>query len=278
VVHRCLPGGQRARIYCNPKDNIAKQLAMFADYGGGRFFDCADSFGEDLEHTYGIVLPQYADYPGGWITEAKISVLKGEDGKWQLLKAMAKAGNILTYVGLEDIFRKFTSKQVPITDAEEFIRVCRDEGIIPAGALILVGAPDAQKEDISRTIKWICANKIDVQFSLISALESSALWSKAAKAGTLIDICPENTDGAWSQVDHPNMSAKFLLDSLEKCYRECYSLPEIFSRLRARGFSRYSIIAALAGVGVHISAKTWFKDHNYYYWLDHRILPNPSHL
>ena len=174
--------------------------------------------------------------------------------------------------------RKFTSKQVSVSDAEQFVRVARGEGIIPAGALILGGAPDAQKEDIKRTIDWIKKNKVDPQFSLISALESSVLWSEAVRNRTLIDVNPEHTDGAWPQVLHPHMSPEFLIKSLERCYRECYSLPEIFSRLRARGFSRNSIIAALAGLGVHVSAKWWFREHDYNHWLNHKIDPNPSHL
>lgn len=280
VVHRCLPEGKRGRIYCVPKEVIAKQLEVFAACGGGLFFDGADSFGEDADHTFETVLPLYAEYAHPqrkWMTEAKISTLKGEDGNWQLLKAMAKAGNIMTYAGFEDLFNKFTSKQVGLSDIEEFIKVCRGEGIMPVGSLILDGAPTAFKDDIRRTIDWICHHKVDVQFSLSSALESSVLWSEAVRNRALIDVNPEHTDGAWPQVLHPNMSPEFLIKSLAQCYKECYSLSEIFSRLCTRGFSCNSILAALAGVGVHVSAKSWFKHHNYLYWLSHKIDPNSSH-
>lgn len=278
VVHRCLPGGKRCRIYCVPAEVIDKELEMFIDYGGGWFFDGADSFGENQKHTYEVVLPRYADYPGGWMTEAKISILKGEDGKWTLLKAMAKAGNILIYAGFEDIFNKFTSKQVSTSDIEEFVRVARGEGTIPAGSLILDAAPNAKPEDIDRTIDWVRENKVDIQFSLSSALESSPLFSQAEQEGTLIDINPEHTDGAWPQVAHPNMSPEFLVKSLERCYRECYSLSEIYSRLRTRGFSKNSILAAIAGLGINVSARSWFKYRNYSYWFEHRILPDSPYL
>lgn len=274
VVHRCLPSGKRRRIYCVPPDVIEKQLDMFVAHGGGRFFDGADSFGEDIEHTYDVVLPRYADYPGGWMTEAKINTLKGEDGQWALLRAMAKAGNIMTYAGFEDLFNRFTSKQADISDIEEFIRVARGEGVMPVGSLMLDAAPNAKPKDINQTINWIHENKVDTQFSLSSALESSTLWAKATKEGTLIDINPEHTDGAWPQVVHRNMSPEFLIKSLERCYKKCYCLKEIYSRLRTRGFSRNSILAAVAGLGVNISARSWFKHHNYDYWLEHRIVPN----
>lgn len=275
VVHRCLPGGKRCRIYCAPPDVIGKQLEMFATYGGGRFFDGADSFGENTAHTYEVVLPRYTDYPGGWMTEAKIKILKGEDGQWRLLKAIAKAGNILIFAGFEDLFNKFTSKQADILDIEEFVRVARGEGVIPAGSIILDAAPDAVPADIGRTIDWICHNKVDIQFSISSALESSLLWTQAVKEGRLINVNPEHTCGAWPMVAHPNMSPEFLLQSLERCYRECFSLSEIYSRLQTRGFFKNSIIAAVAGLGVNVSARTWFKDHNYDYWLEHRMLPEP---
>jgi len=274
VVHRCLPGGKRCKIYCVPPNVIDKQLEMFAAHGSGRIFDAADSFGEDINHTYEVVLPRLADYSGGWMTEAKIKILKGKDGKWSLLKAMAKAGNIVIFAGVEDLFNKFTSKQADISDNEEFVRVARGEGIVPVCALMIGAAPNAVLEDVDRTIEWVRDNKVDVQGSLISALESSVLWEKAIKEGTLIDINPEHTDGAWPQVRHPNMRSEVLIKSLERFYRECYSLSEIYSRLRTRGFTKNSILAAVAGLGVRTSAKSWFKKHDYIYWLNNRIHPD----
>lgn len=276
VVHRCLPNGRRGCVYLAPGEVIDRQLAAFSYYGGGWFFDGADSFGENLDHTYEVVLPRYARYPHGWITEAKISVLKGADGRWELLKAMAKAGNIITYAGFEDLFNKFTSKQASLNDIEEFIRIARNKGIIPIGSIMLDAATDASKEDIERTINWVCSHKIDVQFSLSSALESSDLWKKAIRESALIDINPEHADGAWPQVEHPNMSPEQRIISLASCYQECYSFREIFSRLRSRGFSCNSILAALVGLGVRSSARSWFKTRNYLYWLENRILPEDT--
>ena len=273
VVHRCSPGGKRCQIYCTPADVIQKQLETFVDYGGGRFFDGADSFGEDEKHTYEVVLPRYTEYPGSWLTEAKINVLKGKDGKWKLLKKMAKAGNMITYAGFEDLFHKFTAKQVDISDIEEFIRVARGEGITPIGSLMLDAAPDAKPEDIDKMINWVCKNKVDAQFSLSSVLESSTLWKQVIQKGTLIDINPEDTCGAFPQISHWNMSPEFLIKSLERCYKECYSFTQIYARLRMKGFSKDSIIATAVRLGINISVKSWFKDHDYMYYLDNRVLP-----
>lgn len=280
VVHHCLPGGKRGTFFPKPIALIAQELDILDRYSW--FFDAADSFGEDPAHTFGDgenplsgILPLYRDRGKRWVTEVKVEMLKG-DGDWRLLNEIAKAHNAVTYIGIEDLWHRFTKKQASKEDIEEAIKRGRDLGLVMIGSIILDGSSQTTPEDVRRTIDWCTDVEMvaEFQFSDAACIDGSDFKRVALKNGTLIDNNPEFTDGAWPQFERPNLTPEFRINALMEAYKKVYSLDQLISRLRRRGITNKNAwLAALVGLGIHHSAKKWAAKKDYSYWLEHHIKP-----
>ena len=151
------------------------------------------------------------------------------------LKAMKEAGCRLLIVGFESgdpQILKNIKKGATVQRAHDFVRDCRDLGLVIHGDFIL-GLPGETKESIRNTIRF--AKQLDcetIQVSVAHAFPGTELFDFAQKGGFITNQKMEDGDGhQLAHIEYPGLPVEYVMEMVHRFYDEYYFRPKAALRI-----------------------------------------------
>jgi hopanoid biosynthesis associated radical SAM protein HpnJ len=154
---------------------------------------------------------------------------------FETLKAMKEAGCRLLVVGFESgdpQILKNIKKGATVQCAHEFVKDCRDLGLVIHGNFIL-GLPGETKESIQNTIRF--AKHLDcetIQVSVAQAFPGTEFFDSVQKSGFVTNQKIEDGGGhQLAEIEYPGLPAEYVMEMVHRFYDEYYFRPEAALRI-----------------------------------------------
>jgi hopanoid biosynthesis associated radical SAM protein HpnJ len=154
---------------------------------------------------------------------------------FETLKAMKDAGCRLLIVGFESgdpQILKNIKKGATVQHAHDFVKDCRDLGLVLHGDFIL-GLPGETKESIKNTIQF--AKHLDcetIQVSVAHAFPGTELFDFAQRGGFITNRKMEDGGGhQMAHIEYPGLPTEYVMEMMHQFYDEYYFRPQAALRI-----------------------------------------------
>lgn len=172
-------------------------------------------------------------YEVNWTCSARADTVTPE-----MLKAMAGAGCRVVYFGIESGSQRILDligKRETLEQLAQAVRWTREASMRSWGFFI-IGFPEETPEEIRATIQFAIDIDLDyAEFFICSAFPGSPLYERAAREGLVKKESWSDVSYGKANVENEHMSGEELEAWLIRAYRDFYTSPKVWERLRLYG-------------------------------------------